>query len=248
MSLDAKGPVTSDFEVESHDLQRHSRHRTIRLVDGVRVSLTLLALLSGITILGTSGHALNVYNTTSVSKDFLLPLWPDEFDARPTVALVVGSVIVVLSNVLSLAFSKTPSVSYLSSYQAHRYEYYDRVLMSGAVQLRSRTTIHTPVTFIAPFIGFVASMIAMIFFYAVNTSTTVDTLQSWSCQWESVEMSVKPYFGTLCRESKTALYMSVILVPVEAVILSLAGYQSMLEKKAAGLVQPTKRDSPTPSA
>ncbi|KAI4592595.1 hypothetical protein KJ359_011046 [Pestalotiopsis sp. 9143b] len=94
---------------------------------------------------------------------------------------------------------------------------------------------------IAPFAGFAASMIAMIFFYAVNASTTVDTLQSWSCQWESVEMRAQPYFGTLCRE--------MILVPVEAIILSLAGYQWILEKRAALLVvQSEKRDSPTPSA
>jgi hypothetical protein len=104
--------------------------------------------------------------------------------------------------------------------------------------------IHTPVTFAAPFVGFVAAMVAMIFFYAINASTTVDTLQSWSCQWESVGMTVKPYFGTLCRESKTALYLSVILVPVEAVILSLASYQLILEKKASNVTESRKRNSP----
>ncbi|KAH6661385.1 hypothetical protein BKA67DRAFT_551044 [Truncatella angustata] len=224
MSHDTKGPVsTSEFEVDPQDLQHHSHLRTIRLVDGARVGLTLLALLSGITILGTSGHALDVYNNTSLATNFLLPLWPDEFDARPTVALVIGSAIVVLASILSLAFSKTAS-------------------------LRSRVAIHTPLTLVTPFVGFTASTIAMILFYAVNTSSTVDTLQSWSCQWESIEMTVQPYFGTLCRESKTALYLSVILVPVEAVILSLAGYQLALEKKAAGLARSTKRGSPTPSA
>lgn len=112
MSQDTKSPVVaSDYEVDAQDSQYYSHVRTIRLVDGVRVSLTLLAVLSGITILGTSGHALDVYNTTSLATTFLLPLWPDEFDARPTVALVVGSAIVVLASIISLAFSKTPSVS-----------------------------------------------------------------------------------------------------------------------------------------
>jgi hypothetical protein len=112
MSEPTKAPVsTSEFEVISQDLQYQSRSRILRMVDGARVSLTLLTLLSGITILGTSGHALNVYNTTSLPTSFLLPLWPDEFDARPTVALVVGSAIIVLASILSLAFSKTPSVS-----------------------------------------------------------------------------------------------------------------------------------------
>ncbi|KAI0178224.1 hypothetical protein BJ166DRAFT_42749 [Pestalotiopsis sp. NC0098] len=226
MSHDTKSPVAaSAHEVASSpDLQYQSQYRTIRAIDGLRLSLTLLTLLCGITVLATSGHALNVYNTTSISTSFFLPLWPDEFDARPTVALVVGSAIVVLASGFSLAFSKTPS-------------------------LRSKVSAHASMSLIAPFAGFAASMIAMIFFYAVNASTTVDTLQSWSCQWESVEMRVQPYFGTLCRESKTALYLSVILVPVEAIILSLAGYQWMLEKRAASfVVQSEKRDSPTPSA
>lgn len=111
MSSDVKGPVVaSEFEVESQDPQYRSHVGAIRLVDGGRVGLTVLALLSGITVLGTSGHALDVYNTTSVSTSFLLPLWPDEFDARPTVALVIGSTIVILTSIISLVFSKTSSV------------------------------------------------------------------------------------------------------------------------------------------
>jgi hypothetical protein len=104
--------------------------------------------------------------------------------------------------------------------------------------------VHTPLTFAAPFVGFTAAMIAMIFFYAVNASSTVDTLQSWSCQWESVGMNLEPHFGTLCRESKTALYLSIILVPVEAAILSLASYQMILEKKARSVSESRKRSSP----
>ena len=57
-------------------------------------------------------------------------------------------------------------------------------------------------------------------------------------------MNIKPHFGTLCKENKTALYMSVILVPVEAVLLSLAAYQMMLERKATGIAQMRKRGSP----
>ncbi|KAI0123856.1 hypothetical protein BJ170DRAFT_98861 [Xylariales sp. AK1849] len=219
MSSETKGPASTDFEVESHDLHYQSHLRSVRLIDSGRVGLTALALLSGLTILGTSGDALSVYNTTSVSTNFLLPLWPDEFDLRPTVALVIGSAIVVLTCILSLVFSKMPV-------------------------LRNRTHIHTPLTFVAPFVGFAAVMIAMIFFYAINASTTVDTLQSWSCQWESVGMTMKPHFGTLCRESKTALYLSIILIPIEAIILSLASYQVILERKVNGIAQSRKHGSP----
>lgn len=203
---------SSDFEVDPRDVAYQGHVKSIRLADSVRVGLTALALLCGLTILGTSSDALMVYNTTNVSH---LPLWPQQFDLRPSVALVVGSVIVVLTNIVSLVFSKVK-------------------------MLRNGTALHTPLTFAAPFVGFVAVMIAMIFFYAVNASTTVDTVQSWSCQWESVSMQMKPHFGAVCKETKTALYLSIILIPVEAIILSLAGYQMMLERKAAGAAQSRK--------
>ncbi|KAK7935409.1 hypothetical protein PG985_000904 [Apiospora marii] len=206
---------SSDREIDPRDLAYQGHVKSIRLVDSARVGLTALALLCGLTILGTSGDALMVYNTTSVSPDFQLPLWPRQFDLRPSVALVVGSAIVVLTNIVSLVFSKVK-------------------------MLRNGTALHTPLTFAAPFVGFVAVMISMIFFYAVNASTTVDTVQSWSCQWESVSMQMKPHFGVICKETKTALYLSVILIPVEAFVLSLAGYQMMLERKAAGAAQVRK--------
>ncbi|KAK8034777.1 hypothetical protein PG993_009772 [Apiospora rasikravindrae] len=206
---------SSDLEVDPRDVAYQGHVKSIRLVDSVRVGLTALALLCGITILGTSGDALMVYNTTSVSPNFQLPLWPRQFDLRPSVALVVGSAIVVLTNIVSLVFSKVK-------------------------MLRSGTALHTPLTFAAPFVGFVAVMISMIFFYAVNASTTVDTVQSWSCQWESVSMQMKPHFGAICKETKTALYLSIILIPVEAFVLSLAGYQMILERKAASMAHVRK--------
>lgn len=32
-------------------------------------------------------------------------------------------------------------------------------------------------------------------------------------------MSVKPYWGTLCRESKVALYLSVVMIVVQVLVL-----------------------------
>jgi hypothetical protein len=87
-------------------------------------------------------------------------------------------------------------------------------------------------------------MVSMCLFYAVNASEDVDTLQSWSCRWEAVVTSTAPHFGQLCKESKTALYLSVILVPFQAIILSLAVYQNVLERKVAAVSETTKRASP----
>ena len=107
-----KGQATaSDFEVDAHDSHYQSTMKSIRLADTVRVSLTALALLMGITIVGVSGDTLAVYNTTHISGDFFLPLWPEEFDLRPTVALVVGGIVVLLTNIISVVASKAKVVS-----------------------------------------------------------------------------------------------------------------------------------------
>ncbi|KAI0468289.1 hypothetical protein F4859DRAFT_210214 [Xylaria cf. heliscus] len=220
MSFEQKGPESpSNFEVDPRDRFYQKQQGTIRLLDSVRVGLTVLALLSGITILGTAANAIMVYNNTHVSKGFNLALWPDEFDLRPTVALVVGSSFVILASLASLIFSK-------------------------AKVLQNQTLVHTSMTFIAPSVGFVAALIAIIFFYAVNTSTTVDTLQSWSCQWGYANMRVEPHFGTLCNQSKTALYLAVILIPVEFIVVAAAAAQMSIERKSKAFAPAPKPSSP----
>ncbi|TGJ79657.1 hypothetical protein E0Z10_g9100 [Xylaria hypoxylon] len=222
MSFEHKGPASaSDFEVDPRDLTYQRQQGIIRFLNTVRIGLTGLALVSGITILGTSANALMVYNNTHVSSEFNLPLWPDEFDLRPAVALVVGSSIVILANLASLVFSKVKV-------------------------LHNQTIAHTSMTFIVPFIGLAAALISIAFFYAINASTTVDTLQSWSCQWSYINMRLEPYFGTLCKQSQTALYLSVILVPVEFITLVAAGVQMGLERKARAFV-PARKPSFSPA-
>jgi hypothetical protein len=101
---------TSSFEVDSQDMHLRSKLKGLKRVDGIRVGVTVLALCMGISILGLSGDALNVYNSTSLPHEYLLPLWPDEFNLRPTVALVVGAVFITIANIASLMASKVSSV------------------------------------------------------------------------------------------------------------------------------------------
>ncbi|KAI1173910.1 hypothetical protein F4777DRAFT_416765 [Nemania sp. FL0916] len=220
MSFEQKGQASaSNFEVDPRDLTYHKQQGVIQFLNSVRVGITGLALLSGITILGTSANALMVYNNTQVASDFPLALWPDEFDLRPTVALVAGSSIVILANLVSLIFSK-------------------------AKILPNAQLVHSSVAFMAPFVAFIAALVGISLFYAVNASTTVDTLQSWSCQWGYANMKVAPYFGTLCNQSEAALYLSVILVPVEFIAMVVAGGQMGLERKAKAFVPTPKQGSP----
>lgn len=109
-----------DFEVDSQDTYLQSRVRMLRVLDSVRIGITSLALLMGLSILGVSADTLAVYNKTNVGP--LLPLWPDDFNLKPTVALVVGSTIVFLVNLVSLVFSKVRYVSLGAPPDRHREE------------------------------------------------------------------------------------------------------------------------------
>ncbi|KAK0623337.1 hypothetical protein B0T14DRAFT_452965 [Immersiella caudata] len=222
-----KGPAShSDFEVDSRDMHLQSKVRSLRVVDNARVGATALALLMSITILGVSGNTLAVYDHTRLPGDFnslfSLALWPAEFNIRPTVALVVGSSIIMVTNIAALCFSKVPS-------------------------LRSKTTTHTSTTFVAPLIGLTAALISIIFFYAVNASNEVDTFLSWTCRWQDVPMTQQPNWGTLCHQSRTSLYMAILLIPVEAVALGLAGFQLKTEKYADQYSSATRKGSQSPA-
>ena len=125
----SKPQFTSDFqEFDTHDANAKSAKIT-RAVDSVRLGLTLLALLSSISVLGMAGDTLANFNRTTLGADYILSLWPNEFDLRPTTALVICSAIVLVVSAISLVASSVSVVSIwisvtgaLSNIESSRYE------------------------------------------------------------------------------------------------------------------------------
>lgn len=215
---EVKPEFTTDFqEFETRDAGYEKRQRTARMVESVRFGTTLLALLAGVTILGTSADTLSVYNKTHLPGDFLLDLWPAKFDIRPTEALVICSAIIFIASTISLIVMKVQAA-------------------------RNNPLIHSTVSFVAPAICLIAALIGISFFYGVNTSNTVNSLKSWTCQWSSVSMNVQPYWGQLCKESKAALYLMILIIPVEVIVLSTVAFGTFVEKKH--LVVTERKGSP----
>jgi hypothetical protein len=106
-----KSEFASDLqEFETRDVEYEKRQRTARVVESVRFGMTLLALLAGLTILGTSADTLSVYNKTHLGAEFFISLWPAEFDIRPTTALIICSAIIFLASTISLVVMKVPAV------------------------------------------------------------------------------------------------------------------------------------------
>jgi hypothetical protein len=107
-----KPEFASEFqEFETRDVGYEKRQRTARVIESVRFAATLLALLAGLTILGTSADTLGVYNKTSLGQEFFISLWPAEFDIRPTTALVICSTIIFVASAISLVIMKVSAVS-----------------------------------------------------------------------------------------------------------------------------------------
>src|SRR5690348_6918772 len=108
--------------------------------------------------------------------------------------------------------------------------------------------IHSALTIASPVVGLIVALVAVALFYAINASTTADTMQSWTCRWEAVVMTVSPHFGTLCKEVKTGLYMSILLIPLEIALLGVAGWQLIVKRQASAFgLSARKADSPVPS-
>lgn len=103
--------ASSHFEIDTSDQYLHKQAKAAAMIDAVRVGCTTLALLVGLTVMGLSGNAIYVYNSTRLQAAGWLSIWPSSFDLRPTVALVAGSSIVTAANIGGLLCSKVPHVS-----------------------------------------------------------------------------------------------------------------------------------------
>lgn len=95
--------VQSDFEEFDAAPRQPVKSSLVKVTDSVRLGLTALALLSSLVILGTSAETLATFNKTHQGENYLLPLWPTDFDIRPTTALVACSTVIIVSSAISLA-------------------------------------------------------------------------------------------------------------------------------------------------
>ncbi|KAH8815671.1 hypothetical protein F5884DRAFT_663352 [Xylogone sp. PMI_703] len=222
MSAKFQPEFTSEFQEFDTPGVSQKAVKTIRMLDTVRLGLTVLGLLAGVIIMGVSADTLYVYNTTHLGPDYFLALWPSKFNIQPTVALVVCGTIVFVVSAISLICSKTPAI-------------------------RTKPLAHQALTFITPTINLIAGIIGTSFFYGVNASSSTYSLKSWTCQWSGVGMSVKPHWGTLCKESKAATYLMVMIIPLEVLVLSVAAVSLMTQKKQQQDFVPERKGSPAMS-
>lgn len=181
------------------------------------------------------------YNKTHVASGFLLPLWGGgTMDTRGEVAILVGSAIVVFVGLVDILVEKIYAVSFphfptYLSFLSLSFNLKLLKLIYITTQLRSLPSLHTFFSLLAPIAGLITSIVATALQYHVNTSSTSSTLLSWSCQWQTVSMSSSPNFNVICKEARVALYLTVVLIPLEVMVLGLAGARVVVGKKVGGM-------------
>jgi hypothetical protein len=76
--------------------------REARLLHWGRTTLSVVLLAAGAAITASEAHALYGYNSTHLSDEWFLPLWPQHFDLRPTIALLSAGAVIALTSLVYL--------------------------------------------------------------------------------------------------------------------------------------------------
>jgi hypothetical protein len=108
---DVESPTPTPDSFAKHDSS--TTLRLIRMIHLGRIVLSAVLVAAGAAIIGCEGQALYTYNSTNFSSEWFLPLWPQTLDLRPSVGILVGGAVVVLTSCLYLFCAIMPAVSKL---------------------------------------------------------------------------------------------------------------------------------------
>jgi len=197
--VNTQSPCRSPFDTtDRSSVNVRGMKWTLGKLENIAVGLNVFALLASISIVGTSGDTLAVYHQTSNQPDSDASLWPNDFTLQPTITFVACGAVSLFLNLVSLYGT------FVSSYNS---------------KLRARPMIQSIITCTCAMIALGVTIIAVGIFYNADRSDTTWTYKSWSCQWKDAAMSSAPHWNTMCTENKAALYLTILLLPVELLSL-----------------------------
>lgn len=183
--------------------------------------ITGLVVVFSIAILGTSAHTLDIFNKQQSTNPWWMPLWPQHFDTHGTKALVASSVVTV---VLCGAFL----VAFFVPKLALRQKYTLRALLSLATILPS----------------LLLTLVTVVWAHILNNNAPeIDTIQTWTCKYKSSQPLPQDTetpkgmgnsnFGSLCQESKFALYGSLTVFLLLGISMGLTMVTWLADKWAS---------------
>lgn len=163
-----------------------------------QTALTGLVIVFSLAVLGTSAHTLDVFNKQQTSNPWWLPLWPQHFDVHGTKALIASSVIALTLSSAFLIATFLPSL-----------------------QLKQKHTLRAALSLCTILPSLLLTLITTIWAHILNRQTPeIDTIQTWACKYQhssplrqdqSLPSNMgNSNFGAICRESKFALYGTLV--------------------------------------
>ncbi|KAF2735640.1 hypothetical protein EJ04DRAFT_190243 [Polyplosphaeria fusca] len=158
-----------------------------------------LSAAMSIAILGTAAHTLDVFNKQQSSNPWWLPLWPQHFDVQGTKALIGSS---TTTFVLCIAFIVLTVIPQLN--------------------LAAKPTLRALLSLCLALPSALLTLVTVIYTHILNNdSPDLDTIQTWTCKYKNAQpldqdMALPTNmgngnFGSLCKESKFALYGTLVV-------------------------------------
>lgn len=99
-------PSAASDEDESTYIQR------TRILHWIRIGLCMVVFALAIASIGAEGHPLRYYNKTVRYEEMHLPLWPENLELRPTIALITCGIIISLQSLIYVVVALLPSVGF----------------------------------------------------------------------------------------------------------------------------------------
>ena len=93
------------------DLANAKYSRYARAVEWLRIFLSIITLAISVAVTACAGDALRAYSKSRVQPEWLLPLWPQNVDLRPTRAMLGCGIAIVFLSLVYLAAAFAPLVS-----------------------------------------------------------------------------------------------------------------------------------------
>jgi hypothetical protein len=92
-----------------------TRLRLLRLIHSGRIVLSVVLVAAAAAIVGCEADAIRTYNSTNLSSQWFLPLWPQNLDLRPSIGIIVGGALIILTSSLYLLCAILPAVRQIHS-------------------------------------------------------------------------------------------------------------------------------------
>jgi hypothetical protein len=176
--------------------------------------LTGLVIVFSLAILGTSAHTLDVFNKQQTSNPWWLPMWPQHFDVHGTKALVASSVIALALSSAFLIATFLPSVRPPNPLTP-------TTTNTQQLQLAQKHTLRAALSLATILPSLLLTLITTIWAHILNRQTPdIDTIQTWACKYQhssplKQDLSLpsnmgNSNFSTICRESRFALYGTLV--------------------------------------